>query len=421
MELFDVLYGRVSIPGWLEPLIFTPEVQRLRDIRLINISSPTCASLSDVRRFGHTLGVVTLALRLFPKVASVWSSKHARSFVTAALLHDIGTPAFGHLFEYLLSSEYSWHHEVAVKGIIKGTYRPEKRYHQIYFSNPLRLHERLKDVRDIDLDLVFQTITGQGPLGGLLAGVLDVDNIDNVFRMAAALGLKTENRSGIGIIDGMILASDGITYTDEAVRAIDEWRDLRRRIYRILVFDRHCVSGQAMLSEGLALAMRQGVLGEEHWYLTDDAVLQKLMQVSQAKDIIRRFGIGEIFDVLFMGWYHQPKGDIDYRNPAIRSNLQTRLTKSTGVPLLSYVFYDRGTFCKPLEIDTVSGRIWLGEESRSTVVTVCTPNRLEPHAIDVARRVIIDELAVMGFKQEVLQVVEKEDSGDLYSQGELPF
>ena len=62
----DTLYGATDLPEWTTRLLLTPEVQRLRGIRLINSSSPSLAALSDARRYTHTLGVIRLALHCLP-------------------------------------------------------------------------------------------------------------------------------------------------------------------------------------------------------------------------------------------------------------------------------------------------------------------------------------------------------------------
>jgi HD superfamily phosphohydrolase len=129
----DHLYGAIVVSEWLHPIVRSPEVQRLKYIRLINVLSPSCPALSDARRFVHTLGVLSLASRLEKEIVHRWSRGEARAFLVAALLHVIGTPPFGHLFEYQLAATENWNHEEQVAAIIRGTYRPEKRYHQIYY------------------------------------------------------------------------------------------------------------------------------------------------------------------------------------------------------------------------------------------------------------------------------------------------
>src|SRR5438874_12075800 len=110
MIAIDQLYGAITIPEWLHPVVQSPELQRLREVRLINIASPSCSALSDARRFTHTLGVLNLAARLENRLFSFGSQMERRAFLVAALLHDIGTPAFGHLFEYQLAAIKGWNH-----------------------------------------------------------------------------------------------------------------------------------------------------------------------------------------------------------------------------------------------------------------------------------------------------------------------
>src|SRR5215207_7146224 len=167
MIVVDQLYGAISIPEWLRPVVHSPELQRLREVRLINTTSTSCSAMSDVRRFTHTLGVLNLALRLEKRLSKSFSIDETKAFLVAALLHDIGTPAFGHLFEYQLAALKGWDHERFVYEIIRGIYRPEKRDHQIYYFNSLKLHQVLREL-NINVELVVSLVRGETALGKIL-------------------------------------------------------------------------------------------------------------------------------------------------------------------------------------------------------------------------------------------------------------
>ena len=132
MEIFDPLYGKFELSRIAESLCTLPEVRRLSQIRLLNSITPTLATLSELRRYAHTLGV----LHLF----SVWKLAHGRRFdksdldalEVAIILHDVATPPFGHLFEYVLKESLGWDHESAAVYTLLKDYGPASSAQQIF-------------------------------------------------------------------------------------------------------------------------------------------------------------------------------------------------------------------------------------------------------------------------------------------------
>lgn len=447
----DHLYGAVTIPEWLHPVLLSPEVQRLRDVRLINTSSPSCAALSDVRRFTHTLGVFHLASQISAKITARYGSEATRNFLAAVLIHDIGTPAFGHLFEYQLAAVKGWHHEHFVTDIIRGTYRPEKRYQQVYYNNSLRLHEAL-DRLGLDVEAITAYIHGDGSLGQLLAGTLDVDNVDNVYRMAVHLGLNPDVREPVRLMESTSLENDGPIFSAECLEIIQSWSYWRRKCYEVLAFDEMCLSGQAMLTDAITAALEDEKLGEQHWFYTDHQLIARLLDCENSKDAVQRFVIGDFYESLFLGWYGCSKGERDFRKPSERHVLSRALSKVMEMPCCPYVFYDAGTFSKRLSVrvrhnsvklpfptetgtcNYASGKaeeigacemletLELGEQSQSTIVSVFTPRRLSPSERSRAFRLVAGTLEEFGLPAALLRTPpEKSDIYELPSQKKLPF
>lgn len=394
MVVIDHLYGAITIPEWLNPVVLSPELQRLRDVRLINTSSPSCSALSDVRRFTHTIGVFFLAARLWQPILDRWTLREARAFLTAVLLHDIGTPAFGHLLEYQLTSAKKWDHEQVVADIIKGTYHWEKCYHQIYFYKSLRLHQILEQI-DVDADLVAAYIRGQNDLGKLLAGTIDVDNIDNVYRMAAHLGFRPNLEEPVALVDNLLPICGGPVLNEMVLPLLESWQNYRRRSYEILAFDYACLSGQAMLTDCFMTALEKEELREDHWFLTDDQLLQHLWECSGVKEIVQRFAVSDFYEQLFLGWYSCPKGAVDFRKPEQRLELSKALSDKIKLPCSLYVFYDSGTFSKRLSLQFQHHRAngqssmvetvdW-GQKSESTIVSVFTSRHLNLNSSERTR------------------------------------
>lgn len=426
LTFWDQLYGPITVPAWLRPVVFSPELQRLREIRLLNITSPSCSALSDARRFTHTLGVLHLALRLANKITSQFSNQDARTFLVAALLHDIGTAAFGHLFEYQLASMTGWNHEAFVSDIIRGTYRREKRYQQIYYLNALTLHKVLDEL-SIDPEAVVGLVNGQGPLGELLAGFIDLDNIDNVFRMATLLGFQPDATEPIRLVDSIIPTKDGPVFEKAAFPILETWRELRRRTYEVLAFDEQCLSGQAMLTDCFSIALKSKYLTEEHWPHTDEQMLKFLLDNEETRPIIKRFAVGDLYSEVFMAWYSCPKGSVDLRHPDQRTAFSDQIHQRTRVACSPYVFYDSGTFSKRLSLrfkvgDDQTQLVDLGERSGSTIISVFTSKRINETEKKKVRDSITELLSDFGFNGSCLNSIPaKEDNHEVPGQRRIPF
>src|SRR5260370_35609614 len=100
MFVADPLHGPFAIPQRFERLLRAPEVQRLREVRLLNTTTPSLAGLSDVRRFTHTLAVTHLALRAATRLARRHSQQDLDALVVPAPLHDVGSRACPRRFKY---------------------------------------------------------------------------------------------------------------------------------------------------------------------------------------------------------------------------------------------------------------------------------------------------------------------------------
>lgn len=382
MRVIDELHGLTDFPEYLTPIITSPELQRLRDVRLLNTFSTSLGSLSDVRRLTHTLGVTSLFLRLKPLLLKELKLDNTvcRTIEIACLVHDTATPAFAHLFESELAKSGSWNHEFQIESLIKGNYGPENVYHQIYFHNRLSLPDRIRDL-GVDPQQVWLTIRGDAPFGHLLRGTMDLDNIDNVMRMYNSLGLGNHARDGHTIVDSIIPHPTQLVVRTKARSAIEFWAKARKTSYDILVFDEPTLSSQAMLSHLIATALADGYLNSQHWSLTDDQLLHRLSQYPPGKETIKRLAVGNTYPILGLYWYDYNQEIADHMaNPSKREELENQLTRELRIPCLIYYFRDQGTFQKRLRVNMgdsfeSSEPIDLGEQSDSLVIAILTSSQ----------------------------------------------
>lgn len=422
----DPLFGPIDVPDWIDRILLAPEVQRLREVRLINTTTPHLAALSDTRRYTHTLGVLYLALRVHPRLGA-FTREERDALLIAAVLHDVGTPPFAHLFEYLLKAMSGWTHEGMLRHIVAGDFSPQGKYAQLYYDNQLALGRLLED-RPEETRLAVDYVEGRGSLAPLIAGRLDLDNIDNVYRMCSLLGFRPDIHDALELADALTVEGGSIRIPVSAFESLERWRHWRRRAYEVLAFDESSLQGQAMLTDALSIAMRLNLLTEANWAMTDEQLLiflhKKGRQYPALKGLIQRFTVGDFYDTLFIGWYSTAQLSKDLRLPDNREALRDALEAELRIPCCPYVFYDNGTFEKEIPVtivrpDAAASRV-IGSTSKSTLVSVFTPRRGKKSRR--TKEAVISVLEDYGLQPHQLQSIPtKQSVYDLPEQFELPF
>lgn len=370
MIIHDSLYGRFSLPQHLVPLLTTPEVRRLSQIRLINALTPSLATLGELRRYSHTLGVLYLSTR---NTSPRFSREEWMALEASVLLHDIGTPPFGHLLEYYLAEAKQWSHEKVIKDILWGFHAPENRAHQIFGGRMIGVQTALKR-SGVSFELVLQIVRREHPLSQLLFGTMDLDNLDNVARMAWAIGVPEGIPVARHLAEALILKRDGTLQLSRSVDrdAVLRWAKLRKSVYDVLAFDPPTVAAQAVLSDAIGIAVQGGLLDESDWSLTDEALLERLRLEPATKDIIIREYLGRLPTLVVA---LQIEGclrdyglhDRESARQLVEDSLRVDFPSSR---VLGYVFLDNGTFQKELTFeDPQSGELWTeGKTSQSVVL-----------------------------------------------------
>jgi HD superfamily phosphohydrolase len=364
MRIFDPLYGRFEVPDYVAELLSTPEVRRLSNVRLINALSPSLATLGEIRRYSHTIGVVYLAST---NSFMGYGAETVRAFLAAVLLHDVGTPPFGHLFEYQLRDRFSWHHEDVIGKVIEGRDRPEASAHQIFGGRAIKFLHTCRRLH-IDTDLLLSLVSQTHPLSKLIFGTLDFDNLDNVLRMSWALGLTRDVTATKSIASALCVGQQGVLQLPITMKpAVGEWLALRRRVYDILVFDGPTVAAQAVLSKSIAAALDSGLLTAKDWDRHDEDLIELLRKSSPNKSEIILHYLGKLPDLSICMQVFGSLRDLGFSR---LEDAKSVLDEILAGEFLSYVFLDHGTFEKALNFtDPQSNDRWsIGNASESLVL-----------------------------------------------------
>ena len=367
VNIIDPIYGRFETPKFLDPLVMAPEVRRLQEVRLINAPSPSLPALSDVRRFSHTLGVLFLALQN----PHIGLTRHeVRALLASVLIHDAATPPFAHLLEYYLRDFFGWDHESAIRGLLTGHQTVENSAFQILPGEQIRF-QKLCSRADIEFGLVLEIVGKTHRSSRLLFGVLDLDNLDNIARMAWAMGMQPNTNAFVTIARALSVDLDGGVLLSTANREqVGEWAALRRRVYEILVFDEPTVAAQAVLTKAIRRRFSQVSLDDITWLVRDKELVEYLSTEPETKQLMLKQFNSELPRQLLCLPVPGTLNSLGFSNRDEIIELIEKIAGEVVPDPTGYAFIDNGAFSKRLQFrDPASGEAWEhGEDSRSIVL-----------------------------------------------------
>lgn len=293
--IYDVLYGKITLPEYLWEILKCPEVQRLREVRMCNINSLCLTGGANINRYEHSIGTSWLAIKCMERLKVDNNLK--RIFTIAALVHDIGSTAFGHSVQYVIDKE-GYQHESIIdilglsKEITNGYSYQRAKVQPIYFGMPKRLTELLTQEEIVE---VSNIVSGYGTYGRLINGVIDLDNIDNVFRLAYHIGLIRDNETPLKLAQSLIIQDNKIVIIDSFKDLLLEWYNVRKKMYNYLLLNPDEFSAKCMLEEALSIAQKRSNVSF-FWHDVDYELLMKLNKsTDEVNNIISRLAIGDLY------------------------------------------------------------------------------------------------------------------------------
>ena len=363
--LVDALYGLQTLDPFLSDLIEQPEIQRLRDVRLSNINSGTLPGAANISRFEHSIGTALLAGRT--SIALDLSIVDRHKLLLAALLHDVGITPFGHMMEEGFAyAEIRYDHEARLHQIFQGEAEHGTLDYQIFRGHSVGfrkvLAKRVYNPMGIEPADVMQIIRGEGRLGPLINGTIDLDNIDNVCRMAYHIGIPYRRGLSGDLAQVFIVRDDAILLRGDRVNLINEWLHLRYRLYSALMTNPTDFSAKAMLVEAIRLGLcgaggEKPALSVSNWSLTDSDFIHLLGAYKPTAALIRRFESGDLFSVVGLNWVDASRFSSVYPDiPTACRCLRLEVAKKSRVGEDEVLFYGiRDKRVRPIGRD-----VWLG-------------------------------------------------------------
>ena len=273
----DVLYGEISLPEWIAPFLRLPEFVRLRGVRLSNIDSLQYKDFGSASRYDHAIGVVHLALQ----VASLRRLNQSETIhmVLAALLHDVGTPPFGHTLEIVFDDV---DHELEAWNSLGLDTRGRDHGFNAFDGELPQFIRRCETMSaslglSIRPDTIGELINGQGDLGYLIKGSIDLDNTDNVLRGAHYMGLPASGELAETIACWVATLDGPPAFDGELPSAARRWVEIRDEYYRLFYDCSDDEQGrQALLQFLIREAFRLGLPKERMLKTTDDGLIQTI-------------------------------------------------------------------------------------------------------------------------------------------------
>ena len=287
MYIWDALYGKIEFSPLVYKCMLSPEVQRLREVRLCNINSLCITGSSNTNRFEHSVGTAYLAainIEAAVQKHLKLTKKEKETFIIAALLHDVANGPFGHSHEYIMEKK-GFIPEQGLSDVLGdvvstgiGAHKNSSPFETIFFG---KLRALTSILNGSQKEEVSQIIAGCHPLSKLISDSIDLDNIDNVFRMAYHMGLDFRKEAPIKLAESMFIENGSVVFLQEAKTYLEEWYLVRQRVYKFLLLNPQEFAGKYMLTEAMDILFECISQGKAEgrdikWNYTDYQLMEEL-------------------------------------------------------------------------------------------------------------------------------------------------
>ena len=279
----DSVHDHISVCDLASDLVDLPAVQRLRHVKQLSTVRLVYPSANHTR-FEHSLGVYHLAREALDHLGV--EGRRAKAVRAAALLHDVGHGPYGHQTEGIIERRLGRHHDDVADLLSTGD-----------LAAVLESH-------GLDPAEVADLVAGEGRLGQLVAGELDVDRMDYLVRDAHHTGVPygtidhSRLLAALRFRDGDLVLADGNVHTAESTlvaRALMNATVYRHHVSRIAgamleragerlldAAERRSPSDRARSDDAADLD------AEEFARMTDDRLLGALRDCEATADTARR-------------------------------------------------------------------------------------------------------------------------------------
>jgi HD superfamily phosphohydrolase len=374
MEFHDILHGEIRFPDGealtelLRDLINSPEVNRLRNMRQMNFDVPLIQELGRSRRLPHSIGVAHIAMMLGRRAGL--SESDQKIFLSAAILHDAAIPPYGHLVESELKSvNAEFKHEQRVTDLIKGKASLENAFQEIVPGRSLQLQQIFLRHRVPD-DQVIEVICPSPGRQTPISAEIDIDNIDNVHRMAAMLGWDNARSNLNSILEGVSLNGLGaMSFSESAIPALEKWLCFRERIYTLIIANRECIPYNALQADLVRLAVKGNLIGPNDWYQIEPLFEDMLRRHPSTSKLATQLISGTDYQLVDYVWIKGFTASRKTSNAEIERFFTAHLNPPHGYGY--FVWNEKGLISRRVNVDIKGrGSTTLGQDSTSCMIAL---------------------------------------------------
>jgi len=159
-----------------------------------------------------------------------------------------------------------------------------------------------------------EAIRGEGRFGTLICSDVDVDNLDNVVRVAHHMGLDVDRRLPVRVVREITSVADDVpVFSAAGIQHLEEWLAVRHQVYSRLMPSRADFSAKAMVLYSVARGLEDDVFDGtgKLWRMTDCEFVNELLE-SDSADVRKAatdWQAGELWglsDLVWMEGEHPP-------------------------------------------------------------------------------------------------------------------
>ena len=231
------MYGAIELDDMVLDIVRKcPELIRLKYIGMMNFKSISMLPLTSITRLEHSIGLAYLC-QVFSESIRL-PSKLKNELLVAALYPDVTCGGFGHSIEWAIDRYTPFEHEKETEWVSSESSHPYFSMLPCFIEMPGLHKYKFKDEYSPDFNTIHNLINGAKSFIINNNGI-DLDNIDNVFRMALYLGLMPSDIDmPIKLVKSLRLQEgfDNFITNNEGLEFIKLWQDLRSEVYRRFIY-----------------------------------------------------------------------------------------------------------------------------------------------------------------------------------------
>ncbi len=277
MHVQDAVHGYITLNELEEAVLDTPEMQRLRRVRQLGFSNVVYPSATHTR-FEHSLGALHIA-NMFADALNVGEGR-AQELRLAALLHDMGHGPFSHSTDHILN-DHGLSHEHFSKKKIRNS----------------RISDILQD-HGIHPNRVIRLIEGEGRLGSIVAGHIDVDRMDYLMRDAHYTGVAYGTIDASTIIRSACIHDGDLVFDGKYLNALESLLTARYLMIPTVYMHRTSRVASSMFREAFRMLREDGdVSVEELPYMDEPELVHRLRNNDRSQWLMDRIDNRELHKI----------------------------------------------------------------------------------------------------------------------------